>query len=202
MANGDALVVAKVGGSLLDLPALADRLEAFLATYRDRRMVLIVGGGGAADWVRGLDRIHGLGDSRAHALAVRALDLTAHALVALVPGLEVAETVAELETIWGKGFVPILAPRLPLDDDDRDSGYPLPKSWDVTTDSIAARLADRLGSSTLVLLKSVFAPGGTTRESAAMLGLVDPMFPAVARAVPEVLVVNLREAGAVPVPLD
>ena len=49
-------------------------------------MVLIAGGGPAADVVRVLDRIHGLGDETAHRLALHAMDLTAIILAELLPG--------------------------------------------------------------------------------------------------------------------
>ncbi|HAW32424.1 MAG TPA: acetylglutamate kinase, partial [Planctomycetaceae bacterium] len=39
--------VLKLGGSLLDLPDLKDRLSEFLAQLQDRRPLLICGGGSA-----------------------------------------------------------------------------------------------------------------------------------------------------------
>ncbi len=48
-------------------------------------MLLIAGGGPAADLVRALDRIHGLGDQTAHRLALHAMDLTANILAELLP---------------------------------------------------------------------------------------------------------------------
>ena len=81
-----SLTVIKVGGSLFDWPELPRRMTDFLdarkAVDRDERMVLIAGGGPAADVVRALDRIHGLGDQTAHRLALHAMDLTAIILAA------------------------------------------------------------------------------------------------------------------------
>ncbi|MDB5352333.1 MAG: aspartate/glutamate/uridylate kinase [Planctomycetota bacterium] len=195
MTGAGPIVVAKVGGSLLDWPELPGRLGRFVASRRDRgdRLVLIVGGGRAADWVRELDRIHAIGEAKSHALAIRSLDLTARVLAALVPGLAVAETIAEIAPLRLSGLVPILAPRVVLDEDDRASPDPLPHVWDVTTDSIAARLAVRLGARRLVLLKSARASPGTTRDQAARLGLVDPAFPVASRALSEVVAINLRD---------
>src|SRR5271165_5143987 len=88
-------VVIKVGGSLLDWPELPGRLAAFLARCRDEdpagggTFLLMAGGGPAADLIRTMDRIHGLGDARAHWLAIRAMDLTAQLLSALLPGATV-----------------------------------------------------------------------------------------------------------------
>lgn len=187
-------MVAKVGGSLLDWPGLPDALSRLLTDRQARgeRLVLIVGGGRAADWVRDLDRIHAIGDETAHALAIRSLDLTARVVAALVPGLEVVETLDAVETAWRAGVVPVLAPRRPLDDDDRDSPDALPHAWDVTSDSIAARMAIRLGAGSLILLKSTSVPIDTSREEAARLGVVDPIFPEASREVGDVAILDLR----------
>lgn len=189
MTRRDDLVVVKVGGSLLDVPDLSARLAAFFATLAEVRVVILAGGGGAADFVRKIDRDHGLGEARSHDLAVRSLDLTAHALAAIVPGLAVAETYAEVIAIASPGHPVIAAPRRMLEEDRLD---PLPKSWDVTTDSIAARIANRLDARTLILLKSTGTEGPLSRDDAARIGLVDPYFPQEARTLHEIRVVNLR----------
>ena len=61
---------------------MTEFLDGRKAVDRDERIVLIAGGGPAADMVRGLDRIHGLGDETAHRLALHAMDLTAIVLAA------------------------------------------------------------------------------------------------------------------------
>ena len=191
------LVVVKVGGSLLGWPGLPGSLSAYLGRRPRDRFLLIVGGGGAADWVRGLDRDHGIGDHTAHELALRALDLTAHALAAIVPGLAVVERVEDLGRCRRSGGIPVLAPRGFLDKDERTAADPLPRSWDVTTDAIAARLAVRLGATELALLKSAPLPPGADRTEAARLGLVDPAFPDVARPLGLVTYCDLRGGGAI-----
>ncbi len=182
-------IVAKVGGSLMDLPDLSGRVTEFVARRRGDRLVLIAGGGDAADFVRTMDRMHGLGEAKSHGLAIRSLDLTAHALAAIVPGLVVAETLAEMKACWAQGDVPVLAPRRVLDDDPD----PLESSWDVTTDSIAARIARLIPADRLVLVKSTAAEPGMTREQAAERGLVDPRFARESRAIPRVTMINLRD---------
>ncbi len=189
-------VVVKVGGSLLTWPGLRDGLAAYWQARRARRLVVIVGGGGAADLVRDLDRIHGLGEERSHHLALRALDLTARLLAGLMPGLEVVERPDDLASVWDAGRIPILSPRRFLED-DADRPDPLPHTWDATTDSIAARVADHLGAAELALLKSAPLPPGTDRASAARLGLVDPLFPVVARGLGCVTYRNLRDPSGV-----
>jgi aspartokinase-like uncharacterized kinase len=187
-------IVIKVGGSLFDWPGLPRHLSALLDAHRaaSRRLVLVPGGGRAADFVRALDRTFAFGDLLAHHLAVRSLDLTAHVLAALVPGLDVIEDVDNLEQVWKQDRIPVLAPRRLLEERDSDAADPLPSSWDVTSDSIAARVAVHLGAAELLLLKSAPLPPGTDRRAAAGLGLVDPFFPAVSRGLERVLYLNLR----------
>jgi hypothetical protein len=175
--------VIKVGGSLLTWPELPARFAVFLTSGPGRDLcaskdiVLLAGGGPAADVVRSIDQIHGLGDLRAHRLAIAALDLTAKLLAAIVPGSAVVHRPEALRSIWNLGKLPILSPDRFLEDHDDRGLDPLPASWDVTSDTIAARIAVHLDASRLILLKSRALPRGTRLSNAASLGLVDPMFP-------------------------
>ncbi|HEU5117966.1 MAG TPA: hypothetical protein VFT74_15185 [Isosphaeraceae bacterium] len=158
------------------------------------RLVFVVGGGLAADFVRELDRVHRLGDEVSHGLALHALDLSAEALASLVPGLEVVETLEELPAVWDSGGCPVLAPRRVLEAEERARPREaLEHSWDVTSDTISARLAQLIGASGLLLLKSVGVPEGTDLESASARGLVDSAFPGEAADLPGVWVRNLRD---------
>jgi aspartokinase-like uncharacterized kinase len=205
MPEPESLTLIKVGGSLLDWPELPHRLRSFVDDELGHdgrgRIALVVGGGGAADFIRAMDRIQGLGDDAAHRLAIHSLDLSARLLHALLPGSCVVAIPEELRAAWGHRELPILSPRLFLEQLDDPHADRLPASWDVTTDSIAARIASRLGSSRLVLLKSAVLPQGTDRESAARLGLVDPPFPDVARSLERVEWVAVREDPLVYRPL-
>ena len=70
-------VVIKVGGSLFDWPGLPAALTRYLDARRsEARLAVIAGGGPAADIVRNLDRVHGLGEELSHQLALHALQLT------------------------------------------------------------------------------------------------------------------------------
>jgi aspartokinase-like uncharacterized kinase len=182
------MIVVKVGGSLFDLPDLGRRLRSLLTAGINpaarHEVVLVPGGGPAADVVRRLDRCHGLGDAVAHELALRAMTLSAHFLAAL---LEAA----------GAGPVPVASrpagPLTILDAFGFALGDPvLPASWDATSDSVAARVAVVLGADELVLLKSVTLPEPVDWEETARAGHVDPLFAQMTRTIPRVRVVNLR----------
>jgi 5-(aminomethyl)-3-furanmethanol phosphate kinase len=197
-------VVVKVGGSLLTWPELPARLTRFLAHFTgcdwcsNEEIVLIAGGGPAADVVRNMDQIHGLGNLRAHRLALSALDLTAELLAALVPGSGVVHRPEAFRSIWNLGKIPIVSPASFLEEYDDRELDPLPANWNVTSDSIAARIATHLKSRCLFLLKSKSLPPKTSLSEAASLGLVDPMFPAIARNLDLVVSVCLRDFEPLP----
>jgi aspartokinase-like uncharacterized kinase len=190
--------VVKVGGSLFDWPELPARWTRFLQTRSaeigEERTVLIAGGGPAADLVRLVDRVHGLGDECAHRLALHALDLTAKLLAnVLNEEYVVVDSLSAVPAIWREGCVPVLAPRRFMTEIDRKRPDPLPESWDVTSDAISARVAAHLQADCLVLIKSAPLPPGASRRDAAALGLVDPIFPRVTQTLSRVEYVNLRD---------
>jgi 5-(aminomethyl)-3-furanmethanol phosphate kinase len=198
--------VIKVGGSLLDWPELPDRLSVFLEGQRNRvasgRLVAIAGGGPAADLARRLDRDHHLGDETAHQLAIHAMDLTARFLAAILPGSVAVDRLAELFSVWSAGRVPVLIPSPILQDIERTGMSPLPRSWDTTSDSIAAWIATHLRATSLVLLKSASLPSGADRQMAARLERVDPHFPRISRDLPRVEYLNLRDPAGHRLTLD
>ncbi len=60
---------------------------------------------------------------------------------------------------------------------------PLPKAWDVTSDTLAAWLAGELKADRLILVKSVDPPSAAeTAADLAAAGIVDPLFPHYAAA--------------------
>jgi len=207
--------VYKVGGSLLTLPDLAERLEAALVLHRERRPLLIVGGGATADLVRHWDTLHGLGEERSHALALSAMSLNERFVEALLPRARIVRTREEAGVAWQDRRVPILCSREFLQDEEgalaAGRGNPdlpgvLPHTWEVTSDSIAAWVALRWPAAGLVLLKSrgtrcpnddAGARGDDSRagDSPAGTAPVDAYFSTLAAALPRIEWINLRAAS-------
>ncbi len=77
--------VVKVGGSLLDLPDLSERIEAWLRSQPPARNILVVGGGPFVDALRRLDRGLDLGENACHWLAIDLIDISAHVLAHMMP---------------------------------------------------------------------------------------------------------------------
>jgi dihydroneopterin aldolase len=141
--------VVKLGGGLLArASALDEALAAIVAAASGRRLVVVPGGGPFADAVRTADARFGLPDAAAHWMAVLAMDQYAHLLASRRSELALVRTADEAARAIDAGRVPVLAPAEWLRAAD-----PLPHSWDVSSDSIAAWLAGALGARRLVLLK-------------------------------------------------
>ncbi len=187
--------VVKVGGSLFDLPDLGPRLLKWLAEQGTGTVLLVPGGGPAADVVRQYDRLHGLGEEQAHWLALGALALNARFLASLLPGAIVLPHVQPGGTDPFQGTIPILDPYTFAQADEGQPGC-LPHSWAVTSDSFAARAARLAGARELILLKSVSLPVGIAWTEAAQRGLVDNHFPKAVGAGLAVRFINFRHGPA------
>jgi 5-(aminomethyl)-3-furanmethanol phosphate kinase len=152
--------VIKVGGSLGARPARLRRLMEILAGAARRHWLVVVPGGGSfADAVRRADRRFALGDSPAHWMAILAMDQYGYLLARLAPGAALVRSRRELLP----GRLNVLAPSAWLLRAD-----PLPHSWDVTSDSIAAWVAGILGARRLMLVKHEDGFIGPDRGPASM----------------------------------
>jgi aspartokinase-like uncharacterized kinase len=143
------LTVVKVGGGLAR-DAGDDALRALCAEIGAagaRHPLLVVPGGGEfAGAVRAYDRRVGLQARSAHWMAILAMDQFGWALSELIPGAELRNNLAP----GRPGAVGVLLPFALLAERN-----PLPASWAVTADSIAAWVAGAAGSARLVLVKPV-----------------------------------------------
>ncbi len=196
-----AVRVVKVGGSLLDGVldggALGENLQRWLAEQSPAHDVLIVGGGRLTDVVREMDRRHSLGDEAAHGLALETMSITARLVANLLPGVPLVDDFAALRDGLADEGVTIFDARSFLADHEPHlDGTRLEASWDVTSDSIAARLAIVLGAAELVLLKSAPPPSGVkTIAELAEQGYVDRFSKRLASELPAWRVVNLQAEG-------
>ena len=187
------LRVIKLGGSLLDWSELLAAFQEWLAEQSPAANVIVVGGGSLVEAIRALDRAHRLPDEAAHWLAIRAMGVTA-ALVAEVLDAPLVESLAAVDNLPGSVFLLDVERLLREDAAGRD---PLPVGWQVTSDSIAARVAQVARAAELVLLKSALPSDPIDWAAWSREGYVDEYFP-IASAGLTVRAVNLR---AIPSPL-
>jgi 5-(aminomethyl)-3-furanmethanol phosphate kinase len=160
--------VVKVGGGVLAHPDhFANTLSVIAASARRHRLLVVPGGGPFADVVREIDsRLH-LSNDSAHWMAVLAMDQYAHVVAAGMAGSVLVADPPAIAAALEAGQVPVLSPSRWLRTAD-----PLPHSWDVTGDSIAAWVAGEVGARRLVLVK----PPGAVAPDTAGRTLVDAYF--------------------------
>jgi aspartokinase-like uncharacterized kinase len=146
--KGKSMWVVKIGGSLLGSPELARWLEVF-AKHSDGQIIIVPGGGVFADAVREAQKLSKISDKCAHKLAVLAMDQFGLLLANMNPKLATARSECEIdERSWQHRCIVWLPSQMVLADDT------IPQNWDVTSDSLAAWLAEKLNAQQLVLLKS------------------------------------------------
>ena len=183
--------VIKLGGSLLDMPDLRQRFERFATSYSQDRLLLLVGGGRTADLVRDLDTIHGLGEESSHWLALRAMQINAHIVAAMLPNLCVVTDIDGCHAAWCANDLVLVDPLRWLQI-EHDAGITIAHQWSFTSDSIAAHLAHRLMAERLTLLKSKVPDSPCRVACAVELGLVDRAFETASRGLTHVQLVDLR----------
>ena len=142
--------VLKVGGSLAENPDKLTRLCHELSGYaKDRKIVIVPGGGTFADTIRKLDKIFNLSDSVAHRMAILAMDQYGLFLSDITPGSFVSYSLEEISDS-ANVMLPIFLPSKLMFRED-----PLENSWNVTSDTIAAYIASLLLAEKLVLVTDV-----------------------------------------------
>jgi 5-(aminomethyl)-3-furanmethanol phosphate kinase len=168
------LWVVKLGGSIARAsPGLLRVWLATLGRQRDRRVVIVPGGGEFADAVRRAQASMGFDDATAHRMALLAMDQSAAMYRGLEAALCVASTDADLATALAERGVAVWAPF-----GMADRATDVAADWTVTSDSLAAWLAHRIGADGLLLVKSCELPRPLpSAEALARAGVVDPSFP-------------------------
>ena len=165
------LTVVKLGGSYAFSTHLKSWIDAIALCAG--RVVVAPGGGPFADAVREVQRKMGLDDRAAHHMALLAMDQYGCALASLGRRLIPAPSAAAIRRVLLDGGVPVWsATRMVLGAKD------IPWSWDVTSDSLAAWLAGRIGAKRVLLVKHVEPSADLLRaEDLVARGIVDPAFP-------------------------
>jgi len=169
--------VVKFGGSLFLKEDVGPKLKFWLYLNSDMQNIIVVGGGKIADAIRGMGKL--INTFESHEFACKAMSLNANILDCYLKNAKLCTDIEEVELTDH--------PTLIFDSADWILGRTeVPKSWDFTSDSIAAKLAAELDADELVLLKSRI---GTLDEP----GFVDACFAEESKSVKSVRVGTLNE---------
>jgi aspartokinase-like uncharacterized kinase len=118
--------------------------------------VLLAGGGGMAEELRRLDKLRPLGEAAANWAAISIMDVTAWMLAAWMQEFDItSDYAALLDRLYDAESPIILAPaRFLREVEPKLMGTKLARNWEVTSDSIAVRLATILVANEIILLKA------------------------------------------------
>ncbi|MEM3586746.1 MAG: hypothetical protein QXO71_05415 [Candidatus Jordarchaeaceae archaeon] len=142
--------VIKVGGSLSrNKSTLKSLFNELAAISRNHKLLVIPGGGVFADFVRRIYHKFNISDDAAHWMAILAMDQMAFLFSEFHPNVKIVSSIEEAMQI-NRGFIPVLTPSRIMFDSD-----PLPHSWDVTSDSIAAYITHIVGAKKVFILTDV-----------------------------------------------
>ena len=133
--------VVKIGGSLFPDYAidLADKLK-------NTESLIILGGGEFANLIRKYDEDINFSDETNHWTAIECMDIISKLVNDKVKSTKLAYSIDEANEISDKGFTPIFVVSEFLKTND-----PFDCSWDVTSDSIAAYVADMFNANLLIV---------------------------------------------------
>jgi dihydroneopterin aldolase len=155
---GPGPTVIKLGGSFAFSADLGDWIAAIAGCAG--RAVIVPGGGPFADVVRAAQAQMGFDDRAAHRMGLLAMEQYGCAIKSRHEGLSLADSLDSIRRGLADHQVPVWLPT-PM----ALGAIDIPQSWDVTSDSLAAWLAGKVGAARLLLVKQVEPAHGTARAA-------------------------------------
>jgi dihydroneopterin aldolase len=168
--RGDGLTVVKLGGSFAFSTYLGDWIAAIARCAG--RAVIVPGGGPFADAVRAAQAQMGFDDLAAHRMALLAIEQFGCAIATLHKALSLADSLDSIRCSLANNQVPVWLPtRMAL------AAADIPQCWDVTSDSLAAWLARKIGAERVLLVKHIEpTPEAISAMDLAARDIVDKAF--------------------------
>lgn len=143
-------------------------------------MIIVPGGGPFADAVRLAQKRLKFSDAVAHHMALLAMEQYGCAIAGIAPSMRTVETLPSIRACLQRGQAAVWLPtRMALGRPD------IAESWEVTSDSLALWLAQRLKARGLLLVKSARLPqGARSAVELSQRGIIDAAFPGMLAAHP------------------
>jgi 5-(aminomethyl)-3-furanmethanol phosphate kinase len=152
----DRPIVVKLGGSFAYSDYLQDWIGALAACAG--RVVIVPGGGPFADAVRTAQIRMRFDDKAAHQMAVLAMEQYGRALASFNSALSLAGSAEAIRRDLAEKRVPVWMPSAMV-----LAATDIAQSWSVTSDSLAAWLAGKIGAGRLWIVKHAKLPVGSAR---------------------------------------
>lgn len=157
--------VVKLGGSLLETGKLFACLKHI--TAQNQKTVVVCGGGFFADAVREAQKKWQFDDVAAHEMAI----LSMQQITILCQNLHPEFVLFSKTATLANSSLAIWFPDL-----NELNEANVPPSWEITSDSLAAWLANKLNAVELVIVKSCDIDSSLTLNDLIQRGIVDPQF--------------------------
>ncbi|TAK61053.1 uridylate kinase [Methylobacter sp.] len=185
------MIIIKLGGSLSYSDALVNSLNAVEKNYQRRAVVIVPGGGAFADQVRLAQQHWQFDDTTAHHMALLSMQQMALMFKGLKPDFAIARTVSAIQDRLNRQKTVIWSPDIVELD---NAG--IAASWDITSDSLAAWLANTISATELILVKSAAIDTNFSLQQLAEQNIVDKAFCAlVAQSAFKIQIVNAQSWG-------
>lgn len=165
------MIIIKLGGSLAKTNALMNCLHAVDTRYWAQGAVIVPGGGAFADQIRFAQEHWHFDDHTAHRMALLAMGQMALMFKGIKPNFQIAGSIPAIQKGLEQNKTVIWSP----DAAELDRAG-IKHSWDVTSDSLAAWLANTLSASELILVKSATIDAERNLAELTRNNVVDPSF--------------------------
>ena len=153
---------------LCEMVSCLDRLEQ---QYKDKPVVIVPGGGAFADQVRLAQGRWQFDDTTAHRMAILAMQQMALLIHGLKSHWPMAESTSRITEQLNTHNVSIWSP-----DIKELQLHHIAESWDITSDSLAAWLANKLCAERLTLVKSTPIDQNLNLQELSQVGVIDKSF--------------------------
>ena len=165
------MIVIKLGGSLAHSEMLVNCLHKLKQNYKTRSIVIVPGGGAFANQVRLAQQQFKFDDSTAHRMAILAMQQMAFLIQGLNNTLPIAHSITMISSLIQQHKTVIWSPDIIELDNAR-----IRPSWDITSDSLSAWVANTLSAKELILVKAATINKTYTLKQLAKANIIDQSF--------------------------
>ena len=165
------MLIIKLGGSLAQAQTLLKCLDKIEINYSHQKVIIVPGGGAFADQVRIAQSHWHFDDTTAHKMAILAMQQMALLIQGLKSDWVLADSTISLSEGLKANNVLIWSPCI-----KELAANHIAESWDITSDSLAAWLANKLSAQHLILVKSASIDQNLSLQELSEIGVIDKCF--------------------------